>query len=139
VIKCYWFDIEELVAPELLRVCSESVLWAMIGPTRCENLDRLRDTYSGPIWVNGNGLKYSGIRPLSCDIGASFSTHKMIDADMMGIDLHCGNLERLTDLIKKHNTELGIVRMENPAYTQTWRHTEFSATRRPLDLDIFIP
>ena len=136
---CRNFTTAELFAPEIRAVLSDVAMWQLLPDTVKRNLDRLRDVYGDAIWINGSGLKYCGVRPVDCVVGAEMSRHKLVQVDVFAFDLHCRNLDRLTAKIHQHHQELGIVRLEDPKYTQSWRHVEFHATEKPLELNIFIP
>jgi hypothetical protein len=137
-----YFNLTELIAPEIRAVLSESALWNLIPKKTQSSLDLLRELYNGPLYINGryNGKMYkaSGVRPLNSETGAKRSKHK-IQGSVMAFDIKCDDFDKL-DWIVKHNFQtLHICRMEEPEKTKTWRHLEFDSEKIPEVLKVFNP
>lgn len=136
-MKSTFFQINELVAPEILSVLSEDAAWKLFPGNIIPSLDKLRKEYGDPIIINGSGLIYSGLRPQNCKIGSLKSAHKGF-GDVQAFDLHCSDLDKLTKIITSRNSEFCIQRMENPLYCNSWRHIEL-CIYTPKDFCIFNP
>lgn len=138
-----YFKIQELVSPEILEVLSEEAAWRLIPDPVRRALDTLRGDFGSPIHINGaykgKVFKYSGVRPIKCEIGATFSTHKMIYPGKMAFDLKCSDQGKLRKLILEKYKTYGIIRVEDFSFTKTWTHAEFSWGEVPVKLDIFKP
>lgn len=136
------FKLKELVSPVLLNKLSESACWLLIPKVVQDNLDKLREDFNEPIFINGKykGHEYkdSGVRPLDCPIGAKYSKHKITSKEM-AFDLKCSDLPRLTELVKQNHKKYNISRIENPEMTVGWLHCEFSFKPVSSDLKIFNP
>lgn len=133
-----YFNITELVAPEILSVLTEDCAWRLFPGQIIPMLDLLRVDYGAAVTINGNGLRYCGLRPQNCTEGALRSSHKGF-GDVQGFDLHCADMDKMRKLITVNNRKYGIVRMENPAATKTWIHVEISMNPVVSDLVVFNP
>lgn len=120
-----YFDIEELVAPEILSVLCDKAAWRLIPMSVRRGLDLLRSIYGQPIYINGNGNHYCGVRPKHCIVGALESRHKLVIDDVCAFDLHSDSLDVLRSVIMEHHKTLGIIRIEHKDYTPRWIHIEF--------------
>ena len=139
--KCKYFEIHELVSPELFEALGEEKCWELIPDIAKLQLDQIRDEYhsmygTGLIINNygwGGDYKYSGVRPMDCEIGAKNSRHKQ----WIAFDLKPGDMndfesfERLHGFIKTMAHNWNISRIENFEHTPSWCHLEFS-------LDVFV-
>lgn len=134
--KCRHFDIQELVAPELLAVLSEDLAWRLIPGEVVWGLDTLRSMLNRPIWINGKGLTECGIRSLITQTGAKMSGHKGYRGETC-FDLHCDDLPALEQIVRTNHVSLGIGRMENPAKTKGWIHITF--VKGAQNLEVFDP
>lgn len=135
--KAKYFEISELVAPEILEVLSTECCWRLVEKFH-PHLDALRELAGMPLCVNGATTRYKGVRPRKCPIGAAKSSHKGWE-DSQGFDITCANIEKLRMIIHKHHKELQIVRMENPEYTPGWAHIDISEFKSSLPLIVFNP
>jgi hypothetical protein len=137
--KSKYFTIQELVAPEILAVLTEEAAWRLIPYAVICGLDNLRRAYGSPIWINGKGLTQCGIRAKNTTTGAPLSRHKLYDFETTAFDLHCDDLPHLTQIIEVNSMSYGITRMEDPDYTPTWRHVEYTTNIMVGALKIFKP
>lgn len=135
--KCRWFSVSELVSPDILKVVSEQACWNMLAPW-IDQLDMLRDLVGIPLWINGRGKVDSGVRTLTCKIGAKKSRHKMIQKNVIAMDIKCRDMARLENVVRNNWAKLGIVRIENPKITVSWLHVEFCSMGSPR-LVVFDP
>ena len=137
-LTCEYFDIQDLVSPEIIATIGERASWTLIRPW-VQQIDMIRRLYGSALWVNGNGRNYAGVRPIDCKIGAKKSRHKMLDPYVIAFDFVCNDLEKLETVVRNDSKILGAVRMEDPKFTPTWRHIELSCALCPQNLVIFIP
>jgi len=130
--KCKYFEIHELVSPELYEVLGEDKCWELLPETVKLQLDQIRDefysVYGEGILINnwgfGGNYKYSGVRPMNCTVGASNSRHKQ----WIAFDLKPSSLEQPEQLhafMKTIGKSWNIARIEDFAHTPTWCHIEF--------------
>ncbi len=140
--KCDHFDIEELICPEILYVCSEIVCWRLISNFAKRGLDRLRDDLGQAIYINSvsHGFYYSGVRNIDCKIGAKYSKHK----EGTTFDLKTFDKEALIvlyDLIIANWKDYSVVRLEDPELTMKrgWLHVQFGDCSGMSELDVFNP
>jgi hypothetical protein len=124
------FDIDELVAPELLAVLSEEAAWRLIPQHARDGLDGLRDRYGDALYINGRGFHYSGVRPLNCPIGAKLSAHKGYRG-LCAFDVKAKDLPWLRACVMEHWHTLHIAEMEHSSFTPSWCHVAFSAVLPP--------
>lgn len=128
------FHITELVDKATYENLAErSIL--MLNPILTNAIDELRDYLNTPIvvnnWNTGGNLQYRGFRPSYCEIGATYSQHRLGNA----IDFHCPRLP-ITDLkhwISTHSGllyALGFRAVEDFSFTKTWIHLDV----RPITL-----
>lgn len=86
------FDLQELVDPDTFATYGERA-WQFLDPRLLANMDRIRNRYDRPIWVNswnipGGKFSYRGFRPPSYKGGAPFSQHRFgraFDFDVQGM------------------------------------------------------
>jgi len=83
IYECQYFDIAELVPPEIHIAATTKAekrrLWMLFDPIALLTLDNLRRRYGVCIvnnWGSGGPLKYRGFRPPGCDVGAAWSQHR---------------------------------------------------------------
>jgi len=127
--KCTHFDIEELVAPEILSVLGHTFAWRMIPEYALRSLDALREKLNAPIYINNAsmGFDYSGVRPKGCKVGAKYSGHKGYRGEVCW-DLktfHHDTLMALLEVIESDNDLYNISKIEEPEKTtpRGWIHT----------------
>lgn len=137
-MKSEFFSIDELLPPEVLGVLCDGAAWRLVAPF-ASSLDMIRKFYGGPVTVNSANLRYCGLRPRICSTGASRSSHKGVDTEIQGFDLHAKDLDHLISIVKTNSKELRIVRMEDPAVTRSWVHVEISSGPVESSLVIFRP
>lgn len=85
--KCKWFELHELLPPE---VCRGEEGWKLIDDKLKETIDCLREEIiQAPLicntWHMGGSRKWSGYRTKDCPVGAARSQHKSGRA----VDLLC--------------------------------------------------
>lgn len=130
--KCKYFTLDELFAPEITAICSESLLWASLPDYVKDGLDDLREDLRHPIYINSKkfDFKYSGVRPKDCKIGAKYSAHKVRNNDF-AFDLKTFDSQELLvllELIKANHFAYNIKEIEDPGITvpRGWTHVCFS-------------
>ena len=78
--KCEYFEIEELVPPELMSL-PEQCLWELFDANLLIAIDRLRITIGVPITINnwkiGGNFKWAGYRTNSYKSDYNNSVHKL--------------------------------------------------------------
>lgn len=122
--KCEWFEIHELVPPELISL-PEDYLWELFDEKILVVLDRLRIALGRPItvnnWKSGGQYKFSGFRPKNCKIGAKKSGHKLgksVDIKVKGMT----PAEVLSFIQSRYNEFPEITEIEDIKFTPTWLH-----------------
>lgn len=83
-----YFQIKELVNPEILKKVPESTLWMMFDDRLLRCADLIREKY-GVCTVNASGLVDCGLRDWTSPTGAKYSAHKF----GRGLDLHIRSIE----------------------------------------------
>lgn len=133
-----YFEINELLNPEIMQILSLEACWMLIPQHVRYGLDKLRELYGASIIIN-DGANYinSGIRTLDCNIGAKYSTHKCFRG-LVGVDLKCSNQNKLRDIIEANYADLHISEVESYDETPSWTHCAFSA-ERPSKLRVIKP
>jgi len=86
--KPKYFNIKELVNPELLKKFSEALLWIMFDPQLLKAADYIREKY-GVVYVNYAGMTDCGARLPDSKTGVQNSPHKIFRA----LDLHVKSIE----------------------------------------------
>ncbi len=133
--KCKYFDIRELVSPEVHRLKGDRC-WRFFSPIALKGLDKLREKY-GPITINnwhiGGDRKFSGFHLKGEYNRSEFSGHRMWGA----FDLLFGNFTAETvriDLLghepEKNGTLPSIEGFEEITeieYGITWGHIRFGS------------
>ena len=78
--KPRYFKIEELVDEETYKRFGETAL-RFFNPLALQGLDNLREFIGEPLivnnWANGGGYQFSGFRPKWCNVGATYSQHRL--------------------------------------------------------------
>ena len=79
--KCKWFEIKELIPPDIYDKSIEEELWCLIDDNLKEVLDFIRDyIVKAPLtcnnWHIGGERVASGYRDQNCPVGAKHSQHK---------------------------------------------------------------
>lgn len=120
-----YFKVEELVDPEIFKLCGNKAL-TMLNANLLKDLDSIREMF-GPVTINnwhvGGSYMESGLRRLDTSTGAPRSAHKA----GQGFDLKLSktSLQEVFKYIMAHPDQFpGISRIENPAFTKTWLHVD---------------
>jgi len=131
--KCKYFKIEELVSPELYNSLGEQKCWELLPEIVKQQLDAIRDEFyiyssMGIIinnWANGGQYKYSGVRPVDCNIGAANSFHKKwIAFDLKASQIQ--NTDKLQEFMRIMAKSFNIARVEKFEHTPSWVHIEIA-------------
>lgn len=139
-----YFKDEEIFSPELMEALSPEARLMIVPSSVRKVLDQIRSDLGMPVVINGawrgQTYIYSGVRPQNCRVGAKGSFHK-VRSGRVAFDLKCSSFAGLDRIIEKNFKKYRIVRMENPSYTQGWRHIEIiiSELETPDTLDVFNP
>ena len=137
MLKSKYFNISELVAPEILAIMSEDACWRLIPDEVITGLDTLRLLHNRPIYINSKGLTNCGVRAVNSTTGAQQSGHKLYRGETC-FDLHSDHLNDLIAMVKANFRQLGVSRIENPLKTPSWLHVTFSKTSSAT-LEVFDP
>lgn len=86
--KTKYFQLKELVHPNLLKSIPETVLWQMFDDRLLKCADLIREKY-GACTVNASGLVDCGLRDWTSKTGAKYSAHKLGRA----LDIHIREIE----------------------------------------------
>lgn len=132
-----YFDITELLAPEIIGILSVEACWMLIPRHVQYGLDRLRELYGASIVINNSNYKHSGIRTKDCAVGAKNSAHKC-NRGLIAFDLKVADMFKLRNIIEDNYADLHISEVENYDKTESWTHLAFSA-ERPSKLRIINP
>jgi hypothetical protein len=120
-----WFDIRELVPPEVWDIRGQASL-ELFDPEILRSIDSIRDDYGRILvnnWHTGGDLKYRGFRPQGCPVGAAFSQHRYGRAiDLTPLDTP---LETVYEAIRDGLYD-GITTIENIEATRdgNWIHVD---------------
>lgn len=129
-----YFKANELVDRKTFEALSPQQCFAMFRPEALMMLDELRESINRPLvindWSDGGQYEWSGLRTISCYIGAKYSGHRLGAA----FDIKCPTLSPI--LVREHIRKqrvLGkcqlIKRMELD--TMTWTHIDCIETVYP--------
>ena len=132
-----YFEISELINPEILKILSLEAAWLLIPQHVRYGLDRLRELYGEPITINDGDYVDSGIRTQNCSTGATYSAHKC-NRGLIAFDLKCADQNKLRNIIEDNFADLHIKEVENYDKTLGWTHVAFHA-ERPNKLKIINP
>ena len=132
-----YFEISELLNPEILQILSLEACWQLIPQHVRYGLDKLRELYGASIVINNSNYKNSGIRTQNCTEGATYSAHK-INRGLIAFDLKVSNMFKLRDIIEANYADLHISEVESYDETPSWTHIAFSA-ERPSKLRVIKP
>lgn len=132
-----YFEISELLNPEIMRILSLEACWMLIPQHVRYGLDKLRELYGRSIVINNNNYKNSGIRTQNCTEGAMYSAHKC-NRGLIAFDLKVSDMFKLRNIIEDNYADLHISEVENYDDTPSWTHIAFSA-ERPSKLKIIYP
>jgi len=128
--KCYYFEIEELVHPDILGSIGEEKCWELIPDVVKLFLDTTRYEYGRPIRINdysiGGTYINSGVRRKDDTKYAKMSKHK--NWNTFDLKDFGGNTARLHDFLRRESIRLNIERIEIFAFTKSWAHCEFGNT-----------
>ena len=121
--KCKFFEIHELVPPELMSL-PEDYLWGLFDENLLKVIDTLRKSLAKPItvntWKSGGEFSLRGFRPKNCKIGATASPHKKGKA--LDFDVHGMTAQQVRDYIVTNQKKFPeIKRMEKDV---TWVHID---------------
>lgn len=132
-----YFEISELLNPEILQILSLEACWMLIPQHVRYGLDKLRELYGASIVINNSNYKNSGIRTQNCTEGATYSAHKC-NRGLIAFDLKVSNMFKLRDIIEANYADLHISEVESYDETPSWTHIAFSA-ERPSKLRVIKP
>jgi len=95
-----------------------------------QGLDDLREYLGGKLIVNNwfwNGVyQWSGFRPKTCEIGATYSQHRLGNAfDIKPAGMLPGELYRKILDSQDHEKLKNITSLEDIEFTPTWVHVDF--------------
>lgn len=97
-------------------------------------------TYVNTWHINKNGHNYRGFRPRNCKVGAKFSLHKTSDAlDFNVQGMSTKAVHRL--IMANHDLfwNIGVRRLEDPAFTTTWVHVDNKNSPGQTKIIVFKP
>lgn len=139
--RCRYFDPPEIFHPHFLKTMTDP--WELRPAGIWVAVDALRKEWGRPLYVNGPGQTYCGVRPVDCLVGAKKSRHKPIYPRVQALDLHGRNQEETRQLyqwiVERGGWRLGNVeRVEDWAATPGWVHAEFSSSP-PDSVRVFKP
>lgn len=116
-----YFSLEEIFPRDMIRLLDGHFLWGWMDRDLLQALYHTRVITDIPILINYGGLQYCGFRPVNCNVGASYSPHRI----GKGLDIHTripGQLKQLTDFVIEHHKLLRITEIEDPRKTDGWLH-----------------
>ncbi|MGB0881880.1 MAG: hypothetical protein ACPGSO_02925 [Vicingaceae bacterium] len=134
MIKTNYFNIEELVHPQILKSIGENNSWMRLDAGCLIDLDVIREAWGSSIFVNIGNADSRGLRPPNDPDGAFYSSHKM----GVAFDLVPGNgkTKELFELIKQliENGEiLSFNTLEDFNFTPSWVHVaKMNHDKKPL-------
>ena len=123
--KCKWFEIRELIPPDIYDKSIESELWCLIDDNLKETIDYIREhIVKAPLtcnnWHLGGERVASGYRDRNCPVGAKHSQHK----EGRAADLICSKYtaEQMRQMILSRQCSLPhYIRMEDGV---NWLHVD---------------
>lgn len=123
--KCKWFEIRELIPPDIYDKSMEDELWCLIDDNLKEVLDFIREyIIKAPLTCNNWHLEgervTSGYRDRNCPVGAKYSQHK----EGRAADLICSEYtaEQMRQMILASQCDLPhYIRMEDGV---DWLHVD---------------
>ena len=123
--KCKWFEIRELIPPDIYDKSIEDELWCLIDDNLKEVLDFIREhIMKAPLvcnnWHLGGDRVASGYRDRNCPVGAKYSQHK----EGRAADLICSKYtaEQMRQMILSRQCELPhYIRIEDGV---NWLHVD---------------
>lgn len=123
--RCKWFEIRELIPPDIYDKSIEDELWCLIDDNLKEVLDFIREhIVKAPLtcnnWHLGGSRVASGYRDRNCPVGAKYSQHK----EGRAADLICSKYtaEQMRQMILASQCDLPhYIRMEDGV---DWLHVD---------------
>ena len=123
MIKTKYFDIKELVHPQILKAIGEKNSWMRLDAGCLIDLDIIRTEWNDSIYINFGCADSRGLRPPNDPDGAFYSSHKMgTTFDLVPPN---GDTKGLFDLIVRLIKEGKIFTfntLEDLSFTPTWVH-----------------
>ena len=122
----FWLD--EFICPEIYGKFGHASRWFLHYPI-VEVCQYIRTTTGKPVtinnWYTGGSYEYSGLRPLTGDVGAEHSLHRYGRA----ADIKIKGMQpvEVKAFIKEHwpqLQQLGLTTIENITHTPTWTHLD---------------
>lgn len=133
----------EVFHPSFIASTNQDAVFSRRPQAIWDALDRLREAWGKPIYINHRGLRYCGVRPLDSPVGAKASAHKPLYDDRQAFDLHGRTKDETRDLyswIIAEGWKVGnVVRLEDWKHTPTWCHAEISVNTPTNPPKVFIP
>ena len=143
--KCKYFDIRELVSPQVYNKYGAEFCWKFFDELLLQDLDTIRE-YHGSItinnWLYGGKNTQCGLR---CNMDPLVKSKRTIYCSghvlARAFDLHSSNIKKLYEDIEKLFNEgklLAVRRMESSESTKyKWCHIDSFQTSDSTKLEIF--
>lgn len=123
-----YFDVRELVPPDVFAIFAERSLW-QLDPKAIAVIELLRDVVQAPVrinnWHTGGKLSMRGYRPPNSRVGSKYSQHKRgcaFDVDVRGL-----SPRQIIAMIEQNGQlffDAGLTTIEDPTHTPTWLHLD---------------
>lgn len=137
-----YFNSSEVFHPRFLEEHYDGKnIFSIVDDIIWMKLDKVREGWDKPIYINVGEIKNCGVRPIDSKVGAAKSAHKPIYADRQAFDLHGSNsfeTHALYEWCAIHWREYHICRIEDFVYTPGWVHIEI-CINDPSECHIFKP
>ena len=134
VYKPKYFTLEELVHPQMIKAIGAINCWMRLDAECLKDLDKIRETWAGPIYLNFGAADSRGLRPPNDPDGSFYSVHKQGKA----FDLVAGNgndqglFNHVKLLIQKGSLKK-LNTLEDMSFTPNWVHVaNMNHDQKPL-------
>ena len=121
--KTKYFNIKELVHPEILGAIGETNCWMRLDSSCLRDLDLIRANWGSGIYINIGAADSRGLRPPTDPDGSKYSVHKHGKAfDLVPAN---GKTKELYDMVIKlieDNLLDAFNTVEDMSFTPTWVH-----------------
>lgn len=132
--KPKYYTIKELVHPWILKALGETNCWLRLDAAALRDIDRIREKWGSPIFINHGRHDSRGLRPPNDPDGSWYSTHKMgatFDLVPMNGD-YIGLWALVSSMIEFEELE-ALNTLEDVDYTKGWVHAaKMNTSLRPL-------